>query len=311
MSALFDLKFLTVVGKGGVGKTTVSAALAVAAARQGKRVLVAMCNTRERLSHLLEVEPIGPHNVEVASGIEAVNMHPQAALEEYGMMVLKVRALYRVIFENRFVNAFLRGTPGVEAWAMLGKAQYHAKETKPDGNRRYDLVILDAPATGHGLDMLRVPRVIMEIAPPGLLRREAEQAWEMFTDPQRAGVCLVTLPEDMPTNETLELYATMRDELKLPVSRLIVNRTLQRLFEPHQREHVARLHDALREGDALEPLARVGDARAQREAVQDESVQRLAEHVPVQRDSLPYLFVEDLRLQAIEQLAEHILSDWR
>ncbi|HHH30223.1 MAG TPA: anion-transporting ATPase, partial [Polyangiaceae bacterium] len=119
MSALFDREFLFVAGKGGVGKTTVSAALALAAAKRGKRVLVAMCNTKERLSSLLDVQPIGPRNQPILENIDAVNMTPAVALEEYGMMVLKVRSVYKAVFENRFVSAVLRGTPGIEAWAML------------------------------------------------------------------------------------------------------------------------------------------------------------------------------------------------
>src|SRR5687768_1132958 len=140
------LRCIVVVGKGGVGKTSVSAALAMSLAREGRRVLVAMCNSKERLSHLLQVEPIGSRIRTVAPGIDAVNMEPGAALEEYGMMILKMRALYKLIFENRLVAGFLRGTPGIEAWAMLGKAQYHAFETLPDGRPRYDTVIVDAPA---------------------------------------------------------------------------------------------------------------------------------------------------------------------
>src|SRR5690606_33089130 len=117
MPALLDQRFLFVVGKGGVGKTTVAAALGLAAARKGKRVLVAMANAKERLSTLLEVEPIGPNNQNVAPNFDAVNMVPQHALEEYGLMVLKSRTLQRAIFDNRIVTALLRGTPGIEAWS--------------------------------------------------------------------------------------------------------------------------------------------------------------------------------------------------
>ena len=173
MTDLLDRRMLFVVGKGGVGKTTVSAALALAAARRGKRVLVAMPNVQERLSHDFDVAPIGPEVVAVAPNIDAVNMTPQSALEEYGMMVLKVRALYNAIFGSKFVKAFLHGTPGIDAWAMLGKAFFHA--SPPSGEPAYDLVIFDAPATGHALDMLRVPFVIHDVAPPGLLRREADR----------------------------------------------------------------------------------------------------------------------------------------
>ena len=176
MSDLLDRRFLFVVGKGGVGKTTTTASLGLAAARKGKKTLIAMVNTRERLSKLLDVPPIDSTIREVAPNLDAVNMTPDAALEEYGLMILKVRALYNAIFDNRLVRAFLRGTPGIEAWTMLGKAYFHAFGHGPDGKGDYDLVILDAPATGHGVEMLRVPQVIVDVAPPGLLRREAERA---------------------------------------------------------------------------------------------------------------------------------------
>ena len=107
MAHLLDRKFLIVVGKGGVGKTTVSAALGLAGARRGKRTLICMTNVKERLSHMLDVPPIGSEIVNVAPNLDVVNMDPKVALEEYGLMILKVRALYKAVFENRVVRNFL------------------------------------------------------------------------------------------------------------------------------------------------------------------------------------------------------------
>ncbi len=303
--SLLDRRFLFVVGKGGVGKTMVSAALALAAAKQGKRVLIAMCNSKDRLSHLLEVPPIGPQVHRVLPNIDAVNMEPGAALEEYGLMVLKVRALYKVIFENRFVAAFLRGTPGLEAWAMLGKAQHHALETDSGGRPRYDLVVLDAPATGHGLDLLRVPKVIIDVAPPGLLRREAEKAWQLFSDPRRAGVCLVTLPEDMPTNETIELHHKVQHELGLPVAALLINRVLSRVFNPAEAEALTALDAQAFSGTDLHGMISAGRGRAIRQATQADAMERLQLlHLPT--IELPNLWVPDLRRAEVEELAHAI-----
>lgn len=303
MSNLFDLDFVFVVGKGGTGKTTVSASLALAAARRGKRVLVAMTNTKERLSYLLEVEPIGARNQEILPDVDAVNMVPKIALEEYGMMVLKVRTLYKAIFENRFVSAFLRGTPGIEAWSMLGKAYYHTKETDESGRRRYDLVILDSPATGHGLDMLRTPQVIVDVAPPGLLRREAESALGLFRDPARAGCVIVTLPEDMPTNETIELHQALTTELRFPVSRIVVNSVLPQLFEPGEREVYGGLSGKLEPGSPLTSLAEAARIRSIRERTQQESITKLAKALSIPRTELPHLFLPEFRRAAIESLS--------
>lgn len=300
---LLDLGFVFVVGKGGVGKTTVSGALALAAARRGKRVLVAMCNSKERLSQLLDVEPIGHDNQPILDNVDAVNMNPDRALEEYGMMVLRVRAVYRAIFENRIVGAFLKGTPGIEAWSMLGKAYFHSKETDSNGNKRYDMVILDAPATGHGLDMLRVPRVIVDVAPPGLLRREAEHAIESFRDPERTGVLAVTLPEDMPVNETLELCAALRDELRFPIQKLVVNRLVPSLFDPSERERFEKLEAELDDGSPLAGMAKAARWRSIRERVQEESLARLDQELPVPRVELPRLFVKDFGRSEVESLS--------
>jgi anion-transporting ArsA/GET3 family ATPase len=303
MTDLFNLRFVTVVGKGGVGKTTVSAALALAAARRGKRVLIAMCNAKERVSQLLEVPPIGAHNRTILPGVDAVNMTPTVALEEYGMMVLKVRTLYRAIFENRLVSAFLHGTPGIEAWSMLGKAQFHAHETLPDGRLRYDMVILDAPATGHGLEMLRVPRVLLEVAPPGLLRREAERAWSLFRDPTRAGALIVTLPEDMPVSESVELYGALTQELGLPVAGLAVNCTIARLFDDKESACTSDAVNASDPSQLTYTLLQAGRRRALRERVQVDALARISKELPLPRFELPLKIVPELKRAEVEALS--------
>ncbi len=303
---IFGLRFIVVAGKGGVGRSTISAALALSAARSGKRVLVAMCNSKERLSYLLEVSPIGPNIQSILPNIDAVNMEPKTALEEYGMIILKVRALYRFIFENRFVAAVMRGAPGLDAWALLGKAQYHVRERDARNRPRYDLVILDAPATGHGLDMLRIPRVIMEAAPPGLLRREAEAAWELFTDPGQTGICLVSLPEELPVSETLDLYRALTEDLRLPIRCLVINQVLSKLFSDEERSAFEKLSLNDIENPYLRALFETSRLRAQREALQQSYIQRLVDAVDVDTYLLPALATPDFRRQAVEQLSSLI-----
>ena len=224
-------------------------------------------------------------------------------------MILKVRALYHAIFENRFVSAFLRGTPGIEAWAMLGKAYFHATEVDAAGRKRYDLVILDAPATGHGLDMLRVPEVIVDVAPPGLLRKDAENALALFRDSKRSGVVIVTLPEDMPTRETLELYRSVTEELEMPVARLVINSVLPHVFDAGQRSVFEALPQRLGAASPLTALACAGRTRVLRESMQAESISRLVQGVPVpERWMVPRSLVKTRSLRRAWLNEEYVSS---
>ena len=304
MSTLADKRFVLVTGKGGVGKTTVCAAEALALAAKGKRVLVAMCNARERLSVMLGAPPVGSSVASVGDNVWAVNMEPERALEEYGTLVLHSRALYKTLFDNRYVRTFLRAVPGMQEWAMLGKAWWHTTERRPDGSSAYDVVILDAPATGHGLDMLRVPRVILDIVPPGILRRDAERAWQMFQDPKTCAIVLVTLPEEMPTTETIELARALT-ELGLPIGRIVVNGVLPPLFSIAERAALAHIEagDLRRPGEAA---LVAGRDRATRERVQAESLNRLSKELPVPPTFLPLLMEDAATPDAIRQLARRV-----
>jgi anion-transporting ArsA/GET3 family ATPase len=304
MSTLEGKRFVLVTGKGGVGKTTVSAAQAVRLAASGKRVLVAMCNAKERLSVMLGAPPIGPDVVPVGPGIWAVNMQPEKAIEEYGMLVLRSRMLSKTLFDNKYLRAFLRAVPGMQEWSMLGKAWWHTTETRPDGSFKYDVVILDAPATGHGLDMLRVPSVIMEVVPAGLLRRDAERALVLLRDPKTCAVVLVTLPEEMPTTETIELSRALAD-MQMQVGQVVVNAVLPTLFSREEGVELERIGslDAGGKGDAA---IVAGRDRALRERVQAESMGRLARELQTKTTVLPLLFEDAAKPNAIATLANHL-----
>jgi anion-transporting ArsA/GET3 family ATPase len=304
MSTLADKRFVLVTGKGGVGKTTVCAAEALALAAKGKRVLITMCNAKERLSAMLGVGPIGSGVVPVADNVWAVNMSPDRALEEYGILVLHSKALYKTLIDNRYVRSFLRAVPGMQEWSMLGKAWWHTTERLPDGSSRYDVVILDAPATGHGLDMLRVPKVILDVVPPGLLRRDAERAWALFQNGETSAIVLVTLPEEMPTTETIELAAALK-VMGLPIGRVVVNAVLPPLFSRDERAALEALapFDVQNAGDAALSAAKV---RATRERLQAESMNRLSRELPVAPAYLPLLLEDAAKPDAIRQLAKRV-----
>ena len=238
--SLLDLKFLVLSGKGGVGRTTVAAVIARAAAAAGKRVLIAQTDAVERLGKMLgRPGPVGTAVTTVAPGIDAVNMTPRESLHQYALLVLKYEAVYRALFASRAVRGFLSAIPGLDAYAMLGKAWWHTTERDTGGGAaaaratgaaagggtraKYDLVILDGPASGHAVAMLKIPRAIIESTPTGPLVKDARSLSELLADPERAALVIVTRPEDLPAQETRELAAAARRELRIALGPVIVN----------------------------------------------------------------------------------------
>ncbi len=223
MASLYDRRFLIVAGKGGVGRTTVAAALARAAVRAGKRVLLAQTNAAGGLGYLLgHGGPIGPDIVAAGPNLWAVNMTPRSALREYVLQVLRYETLYRLFFDNQAMRTFLGAFPGLDSWALLGKAWWHTTQREA-GRWKYDVVILDGPASGHLSTMLRIPMAVLGAMPHGPLARPAGEAQALLTDPARTAAVLVTLPEDLPAREVAILAHSLRTVLHVSLGPLVVN----------------------------------------------------------------------------------------
>jgi Mrp family chromosome partitioning ATPase len=223
MTRLVDLRFVMLSGKGGVGRTTVAAALARIAADAGKRVLLAEATTADRLGRMFgRAEPLGTRVETVAPGIDAVNITPEIAIREYGTLVLRSELVSRALFENRAVRGFLGAIPGLDAYAVLGKVWWHTTELA-DGRPRYDLVIFDGPASGHAAQMLRIPQAILTAMPKGPLSGDARAITDLVQDPARAALVIVTLAEELPAREASELAGAARRDIRIPLGPLIVN----------------------------------------------------------------------------------------
>lgn len=237
----FDgLRFLFITGKGGVGKSTLAAACGLSLAQRGKKTLVVSARGPGPWEAGTGAQLVTTPR-RVANNLYVVRIEPEEAMQEYVQEVVGSRLVAESLFKQKVSRGFLTGIPGLSAWALLGKAWYYGQPQRPRAalpEAPFDVVVLDAPATGDSTDLLRVPRVIAEMAPPGRLRRDAEACWEMLRDPRQTALFPVTLLEELPVTETLELLAVVREDLQLPVGALFVNQTRAELLPEEVRNKV-------------------------------------------------------------------------
>ncbi len=292
MDALLDKRLVLVTGKGGVGKTTVAAALGLAAARRGKRVVLCEVAGQDRLSGLLE-------------GIEHAAIDPERAKEEWLRYQLKSRTLAGVLGGSTLFQYLTAAAPGLTELVTIGKVWDLAQLQPRAGGRAYDLAIVDAPATGHGLAMLRAPSTYASIARVGPVGRHAERIDSFLRDRAQTGVLTVALPEEMPVNETIEFEQALDRELGMRIDQEVVNAV-------HPVRFSAREVTALREAvpSASSPAARAALTAAvseQRRARGEHAqVRRLRRTVDAPVATLPRVFEPELRREDLERLSAEL-----
>lgn len=226
LPSLLDCRLVIVTGKGGCGKTTIATALALAAAEAGKRVALAETGNNEQCPQLIEPHgrPVGYRGRELRPGLEVLHIRPFDALVEYlglqtGMQGLVERGLRQPAFQQ-----LLAAAPGWKELITLGKVYYMEKLGREEGRPVYDMIVVDAPASGHGLTFLDVPRVVQGAIQSGPLRRNAHNVEELILDSARTRLLPVSLAEELPVNETVELIERIGERVGIPVDRAVMNR---------------------------------------------------------------------------------------
>lgn len=301
--SLLDRKLILVVGKGGVGRSTMAAAIASACARRGRKTLLYQSNAADRIGEYFGRAPLGTSITELAPGLWGINTSPAAALREYGLMILKFQKVYELIFENRITRAFLRAIPGLDDYAVLGKAWYHSVE-EHRGRPLWDTIVFDMPASGHSLSMLRIPWVILETVPEGPLTRDARSVQALLKDPARTATIMVTLAEEMPATEARELTAKL-GALGIHPQRVLVNQVATDHLPPASAG--AKVVSALEAVATAPPLdaiiAQAGMARARR-ALNQHYLTDVALTIHVPSHAVPFLARPKLAPADIAQLAK-------
>lgn len=306
MPGLSDKRLLFVTGKGGVGKTTVAIALGIAAARRGLRTIVAELSGQDRVATTFGHAGTQPgHEIEVAEHLHAIAIDVQEAMEEY----LHERA---GLIGDRLASlgafqAFAAATPGMRELLSVGKVWELAQDARRvEGTDPYDLVIVDAPASGHGLGALRAPSTFAEIARVGPIAHQGRTIDATLRDPAQTGVVAVALPEEMPVTETLALHEALRDEMGIELAALIANAVIPDRLGPRQAQTVA---DAFARVEAPSPVhaaLRAALSEHARAATQHEQFLRLAAGAGREPHRLPYVVAPTIDVAVLEALASEL-----
>jgi len=309
---ILDRRLVFVTGKGGVGKTTIASALAMLAANEGRRTLVCEVDAKGNLDNFFGSEPLGFAPREVSKNLWAMAMDTEESLKEYLRLQLKVPLLARLGPLARTFDFVATAAPGVKEILTVGKLTWEVRED------HYDLVVVDASATGHVVGQLGSPVAMADLVKVGVVRQQTEWMIDMLKDPATTGVVVVTTPEEMPVNETLELIERLHNETTIDVAGVIANRVLPELFT-HSEEA---LFDRIDTPEAREALAGVVGpgagvvVDASRTAVglrrsRTQHLTRLRSELPEDLSVVyvPYLFTRSHGIRTTRQVADFLAQE--
>jgi anion-transporting ArsA/GET3 family ATPase len=232
MGGLFSHSLIVVTGKGGVGKSTVAAALGLAASRRGLRTIVVEVAARDDISRVLGADAGGAFGERpVGEGLHHVSIDPQRAMEDYLRQKLPVGALAVLLSRSRIVTTLTAAAPGMHELLTIGKVwEFTQPKQRTSGAERFDVVVLDAPSTGHALAMLQAPRTFASVARVGPVAKDGRAIAKFLCDPLRTAVVAVSTAEEMPVSETFQLRSRLREELGLDLTLVVVSAVVPHRF---------------------------------------------------------------------------------
>ena len=302
MPDLFDKRLLFVTGKGGVGKSTISIALGMAAAERGLRTIVCEVSSQENASRVFKKGEVGFNEVQVAENLWAISIDPDQSLREYLLLQLKVRAMRDLLMRSRLFNYLAAATPGLKEMVTIGKIwELALPDRKVKKGREYDLVVVDAPATGHGVGFLQTPRTFAGIARVGPIHNQAQALDRFITEHDTTGVVIVSLPEEMPVNESASLERQLTDDVGMTVERIYMNAMYPERFSEEEARRLERVME-IAEGPA-NAAVRAALSEHRRANAQRGQLDRLAASVKAPIKTLPFIFKPRLSVDELQRLA--------
>jgi anion-transporting ArsA/GET3 family ATPase len=315
-------KILIVSGKGGVGKTTVAAALALVAARRSRRVCVAEVDLKGSLPRLFGAGPLGYVPRELSPGVWGLNITPEEALAEYLRVQYRMHRISRVFSHSHFIDFIATAAPGLEDILVLGKVWYLEQGRAAGGSTHdFDTIIMDAPAAGHMRTFLAAPVGLSDAVRVGPIRRQAQWILSMLRDPRRTRIHLVTLAEEMPVAETLETSQALAGPLRMSQGVAFANAVYEEALTRPEEKALAQLEEEGELGrlrasveevglrldeEDIDAMTRYARFLSARRAIQGRHLRALRKGLSESVVELPFLFSAGLALPDIESLADTI-----
>lgn len=314
LAQLLSRRVILITGKGGVGKSAVSASLALLGARAGKKTLVVELGGQSVMSTYLGGERSSYLPSRRGHQLFSVTLTPPECMEEYLTRELHSHRLYKMVFQNEYVAPFVQAVPALEDLVYIGKIMDLERDRLAQGQPAWDLIVVDGPPTGQGLNLLRVPQAIMDMTRVGPMYKNTRIIHDLITDPARMAVCLVTLAEEMPVNETLEMYQVLKGEIGVPFGPLFVNEVRRRYFEGEEIEALESLTHSFTESDRgsadfrekLGALLEATRAIHRRMELEQHQIRRIKSQVHLPVVELPRLLTRLLGPEVVGHLATRL-----
>lgn len=306
---LLARRLIVLTGKGGVGKSVVGTALALAARDRGKRVLLVEVDAPLEAARVLGAPSSAGRETEAMPGLFTVNLEPTAVMDQYVERIVPVGLLARKVLESPIYHRFFAAAPGLKELMVLGRIMVY-EEARARLSRRpaWDLIVVDAPATGHGLAFLKVPLAASRAVPVGPVGHNARRILKLLRDPEQTGLVVVAIPEEMAVVEALDFHRLAVEELGVEPAAVVLNRCHERRFTRQEAEEILRLasgeaHGMLEPEVPLDAAVRAGRRQIRRHRLTRLYQGRLRRGLPAPVASLPNLFRESLGLEDIRILA--------
>ncbi len=285
MTAILDKKLIFVTGKGGVGKTTAAAVVAQLAAERGRRTLICEVDIDPAMRHIFGVDEIGFEPTRIAKNLYACNLSGDDSMRDFIGRFVPSKRVSALILKNKVVNIFFNAAPSVLEAVILDRLAYLLTEVEPS----FDTVVVDLPASGHAVTFLNVPKSMARMVAVGELASHLRNVAAIISDEKQTEVLLVSLPDEIVINETVELWKKLHESVDTPVRTVIVNgvRAPSLRVEDLGRvnllaaEHPAKNFEPLRDALALGVYWKTEDER---------NLERLSEAIDGRVLTTPFIF---------------------